>query len=89
MYLLNNTTASISGITYEPYESYLAFTASITGSIIGGEYRATMVNSGSVEPIWHGTVQVYTSQSIVKSVNENQNHQYISHQSTNEYVIMP
>ena len=84
----NNTTASLSGITYNGYESMLGFTASISGAIVGGEYRATIYNSGSTEPIWNGSIQVYGSQSVDKSVYENQNNQYVSHQSENRYIIM-
>lgn len=84
----DNFTASLSGITYEGYESMLSFTASISGSIVGEEYRATIYNSGSTSPIWNGTVQVYASQSIDKSVYENQNTQYKSNVSENKYIIM-
>jgi hypothetical protein len=86
-----NLTASISGLTYEPYESYVSFTMSnISGAIVGEEYRAVLSNStasGSVD-IWNGTIQVYASQSIDKSVYENQNTQYISNESENRYIIM-
>ena len=88
MYELNNITASLSGLTYSPYESYIGFTASISGAIVGSEYRATLLNSGSTEPIWNGSIQVYASQSIDKSVYENQNTQYVSHESENRYIIM-
>ena len=88
MYELNNITASLSGITFSGYESYIGFTASISGAIVGGEYRATLLNSGSTEPIWNGSIQVYASQSIDKSVYENQNTQYVSHESENRYIIM-
>jgi hypothetical protein len=88
MYGLNNLTASMSGISYEGYESYIGFTASISGAIVGSEYRATLLNSGSIEPIWHGTIQVYGSQSVDKTVYENQNTQYVSHESENRYIIM-
>lgn len=84
----NNTTASLSGITYNGYESMLAFTASISGAVIGGEYRAVLYN-GSYD-IWHGSFQVYKSSSlsIPKSDYENQNTQYISNTSENKYVIL-
>ena len=88
MYELDNITASLSGITFSGYESYIGFTASISGAIVGGEYRATLLNSGSTEPIWNGSIQVYASQSIDKSVYENQNTQYVSHESENRYIIM-
>lgn len=88
MYGLNNLTASLSGITYNGYESMLGFTASISGSIVGSEYRATLYNGST--SIWHGSIQVYKSSSlsIPKSDYENQNTQYISHNSENKYVIM-
>ena len=90
MYELNNTTASLSGITYEGYESLLSFTASIASASVGSEWRATLYNSGSTNPIWHGSFQAFgsASLSIPKSDYENQNKQYISHPSENRYIIM-
>lgn len=86
-----NFTASISGLTYQPYESFVSFSINnISGAIVGEEYRAVLYNStasGSVD-IWHGSIQVYASQSIDKSVYENQNTQYVSHISENQYIIM-
>jgi hypothetical protein len=85
---LTTTTASLSGITYDTFESMLSFTASIGSTIVGEEYRATLY-SGSTS-IWHGTFQAFASQSldIPKSDYENQNKQYISNESENKYVIM-
>lgn len=90
MTTLENTTASLSGITYEGYESILSFTASISGTVIGEEYRAYLINSGSETPIWYGSFQTFESQSLAipKSDYENQNKQYISHESENKYIIM-
>jgi len=73
-------------ITYEPYESFVSFTGSIPSASVGEEYRATLI--GGSEPIWHGTFQVYASQSVDKDVYENKNTQYVSHDSDNEYIIM-
>lgn len=90
MTTLDTFTASMSGITYEGYESYIGFTASISGAIVASEYRAVLYNgtpTGSVD-IWRGTMQVYASQSIDKSVYENQNTQYVSNESENKYIIM-
>jgi hypothetical protein len=84
-----NSTASLSGITYNGYESLLSFTASINNTNIAQEFRATLLN-GTTE-IWHGSVQVYMSQSNApqhKSIYQQQNDQYISNVSTNEYIIM-
>lgn len=88
MTTLETFTGSITSMSYEPYESYVSFSLQISGAIVGEEYRATLINSGSTEPIWNGSVQVYASQSLDKSVYENQNKQYISHQSDNSYIIM-
>jgi hypothetical protein len=83
---LTNTTASLSGVTYNTYESMLSFTASISGAIVGEEYRAFITdNSGS---IFNGSVQVFTSQSIAKPEYKTQNDGFISNPSTNEYVII-
>jgi len=90
MYTLANSTMSLSGITYDGYESLLQFTASISGAYLAGEYRATLYNqsgSSSIE-IWHGSIQVYASQSIDKTVYENQIPPVISHASENRYIIL-
>ena len=89
MTTLQTITASMSGITYEGYESYIGFTASISGAIVASEYRAVLYNgtpTGSVD-IWRGSVQIYASQSIDKSVYENQIPPTISHESENKYII--
>jgi hypothetical protein len=88
MTTLENLTASISGLTYESYESYVSFSLSISGANVGDEYRATLINSGSLTPLWNGSIQVYASQSTDKTVYENQNTQYVSHISENRYIIM-
>lgn len=83
-----NTTASISGLTYQPYESFVSFSMDISGAIVGEEYRATLYNLGSTGSIWNGSIQVYASQSVDKAVYENKNTQYISNVSENHYIIM-
>lgn len=88
MTTLETFTGSITSMSYEPYESYVSFSLAVSGAIVGQEYRATLINSGSLTPIWNGSVQVFASQSIDKSVYENQNRQYISHVSDNSYIIM-
>lgn len=88
MTTLQNFTASISGLTYESYESYVSFSLDISGANVGEEYRVTLINSGSLTPIWNGSIQVFASQSTDKTVYENKNTQYISHQSENRYIIL-
>ena len=87
MYTLQNLTMSMTSMSYEPYESYIQFTGSISASIVGSEYRATLYNSTT--PIWHGSIQVYRSQSTDdKSVYENQIPPITSHASENRYTIL-
>ena len=84
-----NTTASLSGITYNAYESMLGFTASIGYTGTAEEYRAILLNGTS--SIWHGSVQVFASQSMsnaLKSVYTNQNDGFVSNVSTNEFIII-
>ena len=83
-----NSTASLVSSSFTSYENLLAFTASISGAYTGQEFRVKVLNSGSTEPIWHGSLQVYQSQSIDKTVYKTQNTQYISNETTNEYIIM-
>lgn len=67
-----NLTASLSGVSYSSYESILAFTASISGAIVGDEYRAELLVSGSSESYWNGSIQVFVSQSENKPEYVNQ-----------------
>ena len=89
MLTLVNTTSSISSYTYNAYESLLQFTASIANAKVGDEWRA-FIKSGDIE-IWHGTIGVFTSQSIDKPNYTNQiplENVYVSRVSDNEYIIM-
>lgn len=84
-----NTTASLSNVSYLPYESLLAFTASISGAMTAAEYRAVI--SDGVNDVWHGSIQMFASQSwtdLSKSDYKTQNNQYISNVSENKYIIM-
>ena len=85
MYTLVNTTSSISTYTFDNYENLLQFTASISGALVGGEYRAR-ITSGSTD-IWNGSIQVYQSESL-NTTYTNQNNQYVSHVTDNEFIIM-
>jgi len=87
MYLLSNSTASLSSASFTTYENILAFTASISGAYEGAEYRVLIYSSGSLEPIFHSSLQVYQSQSVSKTTYETQITQFVSNQTTNEYII--
>jgi hypothetical protein len=92
MTTLVNSTASLSNVTFQPYESILAFTASIDGTITGEEYRAVVYNGTS--SIWHGSIQVYASQSWKDEGKSNYQNQiplddaFVSNVSENKYIIM-
>ena len=81
-----NSTASLSNISYNGYESLLSFTASLASTITGEEYRATIING--TKEIWHGSLQVFRPQTGDKANYLNQNDGYVSNVSTNEYIIM-
>ena len=89
MYTLKNTSSSISPYSYNVYESLLEFSASIVSASVGDEYRAYI--SDGTSSIWHGTIAVFTSQSIDKPNYANQvplEDVYVSHVSDNEYIIL-
>jgi thiaminase len=96
MYTLQNLTMSMASMSYSPYESFVAFTGSISGAYEAAEYRATLYNQGAANnqgnatgnAIWQGSIQVYASQSIDKSVYENQIPPITSHASENRYIIL-
>ena len=91
MYTLQNLTASLSGTTYDAYESYISTSMQISGAIVGSQYRASIFCSGNIDPIWNGSIQVYHSQSTDTSIYENQiplDGNEVSHQSENRYIIL-
>lgn len=88
MYTQVNTTASLSGISFIPYENIFGFTASINDAYVGQEFRASLLNSGSDNPIWNGTIQIYAGQTIDKPTYKTQNDSYLSYTSDNEYIIL-
>jgi len=88
MYTLQNLTMSMSDITFEGYESYISFTGSISGAIVGSEYRLALYNQGASDAIWHGSLQCYQSSSVDKSIYDNQIPPVISHASENRYIIL-
>ena len=88
MFTLVNTSSSLT-YTFDSYEGLLQFTASIASASVGDEYRAHI--SDGTGSIWHGSLQVYTSQSIDKPNYINQipaDNQYISNVTDNEYIIL-
>ena len=86
MLTLVNTSSSINPYTYNAEESMLSFTASIASASVGDEYRAYITSGTS--SIWHGSIQVYTSQSIDKPVYKTQIDGFVSNVTVNEYIIM-
>ena len=88
MYTLENTTMSLSSISYDGYESLLQFTGSIESASVSSEYRLELINTGLVDPIWNGSLQIFLSESTDKSVYENKIPPVISHNSENRYVII-
>lgn len=86
MYSLLQATASLSGITYDDYESLISFTASISSANSGSEYRATLYASSSL--VWNGTIQVHPDTDEPKWNVESQIDNVKSNVSENRYIIM-
>lgn len=87
-----NTSASLT-YSYDAYESKLSFTASqvptLVSASVGTQYRAYI--SDTTCSIWHGSISVFTSQSVDKPTYVNQiplEDVYISNVTENEFVIL-
>jgi hypothetical protein len=92
MTTLQNTSASLS-YNYDAYESKLSFTASqvptLVSASVGTQYRAYL--SDATCSIWHGSISVFTSQSVEKPTYVNQiplENVYVSNVTDNEYIIL-
>ena len=89
LYLLTTQSFAITGsafISYDSYESILSFSLQLPSTSVAYEYRLELTNTGST--IYNGTMQVYASQSVNKTEYVNQNTQYKSRLSGNEFIIM-
>ncbi len=93
MTTLVDTSASISSYKYNAYESELSFTGSIIPTLVsasvGTQYRA-YINDTTCS-IWHGSISVFTSQSVDKANYVNQiplEDVYVSNVTDNEYIIL-
>jgi hypothetical protein len=89
MYTLKNYSSSLGAYTYNPYESILYFTASISSAIVGEQYRAYI--SDGTSSIWNGSFSVFASQSVDKPNYTNQlgvEERYVSNVTENEYIIL-
>ena len=98
--LVNNSFIMSPGqFSYDPYESIVSMSFQLTNTDTpqpGAEYRMTLtpyiLNCGYTDPVWHGTLQVFTSQSVDKANYTNQiplDDTYVSNVSENKYVILP
>lgn len=86
MYLLTTQSISLSGsYTYTGSENLLGISVSLSGSE-GTEYRASINDNGS--PVWRGTIQVFSSESIDKTEYKTRRTDYSSSISQNEYIIL-
>jgi hypothetical protein len=91
MTTLENTIVMLDYASYNPYESLLSFTPNISDAITAAEYRATITAANIADEIWHGSIQVFTSQSVSKENYINQiplDNTFVSNVSENKYVIL-
>ena len=107
MYTLQNNSFIMSPgqFSYDRYESIVSMSFQLTSAdnvTTGSQYRMTLTpyvsasGTGSryLEPVWHGSLQVFASQSFnfeSKSVYTNQipvGDTFNSNVSTNEYIIL-
>ena len=107
MYTLQNNSFLLSSSqwSYDRYESIVSMSFQLTSAdnvTTGSQYRmyltpyvsASGTGSSYLEPVWHGSLQVFASQSFnfeSKSVYTNQipiGDTRISNVSTNEYIIL-
>ena len=89
LYLLTTQSFAITGsafISYDSYESILSFSLQIPTTSVAYEYQVSIFNGSS--SIYYGSMQVYASQSVNKVDYVNQNTQYKSKLTGNEFIIM-
>jgi len=84
--------------SYDNYESIVSISfqlGSFDSVESGAEYRMSLVpyvsGSGYLDAVWHGSLQVFTSQSVDKANYTNQiplDGKFVSNVSENKYVIL-
>ena len=73
--------------TFNPYENILTFSQSLSDLRTGQEFLAE-INDSVSGSIWRGSIQVYASQSVDKTVYNTQNDGYVSYETDNEYIVL-
>lgn len=89
--MLQHTTSSydLSGsYTFNPYENILTFSQSLEGSVRTAQEFLATINDSVSGSIWRGSIQVYSSQSVDKTVYTTQNDGYVSYETDNDYIVL-
>jgi hypothetical protein len=73
--------------TFNPYENILTFSQSLDDLRTAQEFLAE-INDSVSGSIWRGSIQVYASQSVDKTVYNTQNDGYVSYETDNEYIVL-
>lgn len=89
MLALTTSSYDLSGsYSFNPYENILTFSQSLEGEVRTAQEFLVTINDSVSGSIWRGSMQVYSSQSIDKTVYTTQNDGYVSYETDNEYIVL-
>lgn len=74
--------------TFNPYENVFTFSQSLEGSVETGQEFLVEISGSNSGSIYFGSMQVYSSQSIDKSVYTTQNDEFVSNVTDNDYIVL-
>ena len=74
--------------TFNPYENVFTFSQSLEGVVDTGQEFLVEISGSNSGSIYFGSLQVYSSQSIDKSVYTTQNDTSISNVTSNDYIVL-
>ena len=74
--------------TFNPYENVFTFSQSLEGVVETGQEFLVEISGSNSGSIYFGSLQVYASQSIDKSVYTTQNDTSISNVTNNDYIVL-
>lgn len=80
---------SLSGsYTFNPYENIFTFSQSLEGNVSVGQEFLVEISGSNSGSIYYGSMQVYSSQSIDKTVYTTQNDEFVSNVTDNDYIVL-
>lgn len=73
---------------FNPYENIFTFSQSLEGDVSTGQEFFVEISGSVSGSLYYGSMQIYSSQSVDKTVYTTQNEEFVSNTSNNDYIVL-